>query len=407
MTKMARRDLAAMIEGDPLRIVLEFLSRAHELRFVSKAFALYVLCDVDVSSSPDFPQVPSRVTSLVCRGRQATLPLTFYPGVARIGRDLMRLDLRQMVIASFDFLDVCWALKELFLQGSIVQSGGVINCSTLQVLDMGDTEFRLGSVPNLQDLTIRECPNSQVLPPSLTSLDCSYTRAPLWLSGLQLTQLDMSGLSLKSLKLLRNMPLKVLFLTSCTLQDFMGDPWLLDAALLPHCVKLSVSNSTIYPKGTFPKLEVFEMQQCPNIEYVPDAPFLTTLNCSDNYLTEEFIEGLKGLPMLTELNAAGCNELEDLDFSGLDLKYLAVPDTRVFGEPPSYGFPNKLHVVRFSEQDLEEFDERVLGLPDHILVYIHSFDVHDYEDPEESGLERAWETVSTVTLQELRDQAAF
>jgi len=382
MEKKARH-LAAMIEGDPLRIVLEFVPGA-SLRAVSKTFALHA----------------PRVTALVFRGRQDgdALPLAFYPGIVRIGRDLVRLDLRQIAIESFDFLGGL-ALKELYLEGSV--GTAVINSDSLEVLDMSDTEFRLGRLPKLLKATTRECPNSQVFPPSLTSLNCSYTRAPLWVRGLLLTKLDMSGLSLNSLQFLRDMPLKELFLTSCTWQDH-DEPWPLNAALLPLCVKLSVSHTTIYPEGTFAKLEVFEMQQCPNIENVPDAP-LTALNCSDNYLTEEFIEALKGLPMLTELKAAGCNEEEELDLSGLDkLEYLAVPDTRLFGEPPLYGFAPNIRVVRFSEQDIEEFDERVLGLPDHTKVYVHGFDVFDFEYPEESGLEGAWKTVETVSVQELR-----
>lgn len=408
-----------VLGGDILHVVFGFLSSAHEFRLVAREFALYAPCSVKVPPSSDFPQLPSCVTSLVCKGPRYAMHPDFYQEVDRVGRFLVRLDVSMMVLnAEFDFLASCPVLKELYVQqssaqryefgrGTSVERQGVelvINCPSLEVLDMSDTEFRVGNVPKLKILAIRECPNPQVFPPSLTSLNCSYTLTPLWLHGLRLIHhLDLSGKKLPSLDFL-HMPLKVLFLTSCTWQDHEGEAWPLDAARLPLCVKLSVSHTEIYTQGPFASLEVFEMQQCPN-EGVPDAPLLTALNCSDNDVTEEFIDGLKGLPKLKELKAAGCNEEEEIDFSGLvNLEYLAVPDTYLHGQPPLYGFPPNIRVVRVSEHDLEDIEERVRGLPADTRVYVCGFDVFDYEDPEESGLEGAWKSVPTLTLQELRDR---
>lgn len=420
MTSRQRIKRHAVLGGDTLRVVVEFLLRSPNLRLVSKEFAL-LPCSVKVPPSSDFPQLPSCVTSLVCKGPRYAMHPDFYEEVDRVGRFLVRLDVSMMVLnAEFDFLASCPVLKELYVQQSSaeryefgrgpsgVERQGVelvINCPSLEVLDMSDTEFRVGDVPNLTKLDIRECPNPQVFPPSLTSLNCSYTLTPLWLHGLRLIHhLDLSGKKLPSLDFLKDMPLKVLFLTSCTGQDHEGEAWPLDAALLPLCVKLSVSHTEIYTQGPFASLEVFEMQQCPN-EDVPDAPLLTALNCSDNDVTEEFIDGLKGLPKLKELKAAGCNEEEEIDFSGLvNLEYLAVPDTYLHGQPPLYGFPPNIRVVRVSEHDLEDIEERVRGLPADTRVYVCGFDVFDYEDPEESGLEGAWKSVPTLTLQELRDR---
>jgi hypothetical protein len=404
MAKKCRPDLHAVLEGDPLHVILGFFSRANMLRYVSKAFALHAPCVVNVSDTRVFPpRVPSRVTSLICKHRDCELLPLLNPGIARLGRDLIRLDLRETLFASFDFLGVCWVLKELYLQGSAVQSSGLIHSESLVVLNMFDTDFELGRVPKLQELTMQECPVNRVLPPSLTSLNCSYTHTPLSFGGLMLTRLDISGKTLPSLDFLGLMPLKELFLTSCRTNK-SWQPWPLDGALLPWCVKLSISHTTIRPEGTFERLKVFDMQECPSVQRVLDAPLLTTLNCADNDLSVDFIDDLKR-GMLTELNAAGCNQ--EIDLSGLvDLEYLAVPDILLQGDPPLYGFPPNLRVVRFSEEDLDDIETRLRGLPEHTQVYIRGFDVLDYEDPEESGLEGAWKSITTYTLDFLREYKA-
>jgi hypothetical protein len=408
MEKKARCDLAAVFAGDPLRVVLGFFSHAHELRLVSKAFAIHAPCAVDVSSTD--VRVPPRVTSLVCRGRQEgdTLPPTF---AAYIGRDLLRLDLGRMAMESLDFLEGCGVLEELYIQGCTVKSGRVINCESLVKLDMFDTDFQLGRVPKLQDLSMQECPLNQFLPPSLTSLNCSYTHTKLCFVGLMLTRLDIAGISLTSLDFLGAMPLKELSLSSCTWIGNDSEPWPLSADLVPHCVKLAISHTKIYLVGTFGLL-VLDMIECPAIEEVPDAPFLETLNCADNDLSQDFITELMRLK-LKELNAAWWGDADDpyeLDFSGLvTLEYLAVPDTCISGKPPCYGIPPNLRVIRFSEEDVAalDFEERVIGLRADTKIYVRSFAALDTEPPEESGMEGGWKLIPTLTLQELLAQRAI
>lgn len=411
MASRQRLEVRAVLGGDILRVLVEFLSRAHELRLVSKGFAL-VPCSVAVPPSQVFLQLPSCVQSLVCSDFPFVMPREFYPGVARIGRFLARLDVNLMQFDSFDFLAACPALKELCVQGCTVKSGRVIHCPSLVVLDMDNTFFQVGDVPSLQTLSMQECPPPQVLPPSLTSLNCARTFGPLCIDAprlTRLTRLDLSRRSLASLDFLREMPLKELSLKSCT-RD--GAPWPLDialwpleAALLPHCVKLSISDTPMRLVGRFARLEVLGMQNCLNMT-VPDAP-LTSLNIADNELSREFIEGLERLPLI-ELNAAWCDEVgQEIDLSRLaHLQFLSIPDSCIGGEHPLYGFPPNVRVVRFSEGDLSRdlFEGRVLGLPPDAKVYVRSFDSLDPESLEQSGMEGAWKSVPTQTLQQLRSR---